>query len=199
MWQVSSRPVPLGRGVAVAAHERVHHQALARSRGGQRHMAALARDRHPAASAVGQQPRHTQAGARPQQGDRRAGHGRATADLAHFVRGQVRQGQGQRGEVVEHAQRAQPQAFAQRLLRERPIVVGHAHEVARDRVGHGDRCRARLAAQAIEVDADRGLEAGVFGHRQHLQVLDRRTGAVLPGQAGIGAADVGQQAAGWGG
>jgi hypothetical protein len=73
-------------------------------------------------------------------------------------------------------------------------VIGHAHDVADDRVGDRDRASAgRRAAEAMKVHADRIAQAGVIGTRQHDDVIDRRAGSALPGEARIGAADVGQQ------
>jgi hypothetical protein len=78
-------------------------------------------------------------------------------------------------------------------------VVGHADLVAGDRVGDRDRHRGRRAApQTVEVGAHGRLQRGVLGAGQHLHVGDRRAGRGLPGEAGVGAADVGQQAGGVG-
>ncbi len=179
----------------MALHQHVHQHAFARIGGGQRHVAAFAGNRHPAARAIGQQARHAQAGAGPEQAQRRTRHGRTTTHLPQVFCRQVRQRQRQRGEVVEHAQRAQAEFVAQGGLRERPVVVGHGDPVTGDRVGHGDGRQRRLAAQAVQVHADRRLQAGVVGHRQHLDVFDGGAGPGLPGQPRIGATDIGQQAA----
>jgi hypothetical protein len=106
----------LGRGVAVAADQAVHHGALARGGRRQRDMPALAFQRHPAAAPVGQQARHAQPGAGANQAHGHARHRRAAADLAQLVGRQVRQGQRQRGEVVEQAQRAQAELGLHRRL-----------------------------------------------------------------------------------
>jgi hypothetical protein len=76
------------------------------------------------------------------------------------------------------------------------VVVGHAHLVARDGVGDGDGRRAHRARRQVrEVSVQRLLHAGVVGHGQHADVAQGLAGRGLEGEAGVGAADVGQQAA----
>ena len=161
-------------------------------------MAALTLDRQPAAAPVGQQTRDAQPGARAQQGDGRIGLRRPAADLAQLAGRQHRQGQRQRGEIVEQLQGLQAELGLDRRLGKGPVVVGHAHFVAGDGVGNGDRGGLRPAlAQTIQVGVHRRLQRGEIGAGQHPHIGDGGARRGLPGEARIGAADVGEQAGKW--
>ena len=194
--QARPRHRALGRGVAEALLQRRHHGSFARGDGRQRHVPAFACQRHPAA-AHRHQAAHAQAGAGADQGDRCGlAVGRAAAgDLHRLVGAQQRQAARQRFEVVHHHQPLQPQRGAQCLDRERPVVVGHLHRVARHRVGDADGAQPGCGQAGLgEVAACCVEQRGVFGAGQHPHGLWRGAGPSLPGKAGVGAADVGQQA-----
>ncbi len=100
--------------------------------GAERHLAVADRD----------QPRHPRPRPAPSRPITLRGARLAAADLAHLRAAQARQRHRQRGEVVDHHQRLQAQPLAHLLDRELPVVVGHPHLVAFDRVGDGHRRRA---------------------------------------------------------
>ena len=157
-------------------------------------MAALTVDGEVAPAAAREQARRAQAGARAEHGQRHARLRAATPDLAQVGGMQSRQRQRQRGEVVDHLQTPQPELLAQLGNRERPMVVGHLHVVTDDRVGDPDGAFGRyLIAGFCQVVADRRqqrimLRTGVAGY-----VARRGAGMGLPGEAGVGAADVIEQ------
>jgi len=179
----------------VALADDLQHAGLAFVGRGERDVPAFALQRHPASRLVaGQQPGNAEPGARAQQRDRRIGHRRAAADLTALVRREVGQRERQRGEVVDHDEALEAQRLLDRRDRERPVAVRQPHRVARDGGRDADRApRRRRAVQVLQVVAHRVGQARVVGDGQRLDVAQRGGGAVLPGEAGVGAADVGQQ------
>ena len=72
--------------MAELAAQPVEHGRLLVVGRGQRDMAALAADHHVTPVAAAQQPGHAQAGARAEQGQRRAGDRAAATDRTQFLR-----------------------------------------------------------------------------------------------------------------
>ena len=157
---------------------------------------AFGAQRHPTVGGR-DQPAHAQARASTQQTHHAALARQPATDLAALIRHQPRQRHRQRGEVIHHHQRLEPQPLAHLLDGKLPVVVGHAHFIAFDRVGDG-YCRVfdlrHLARrQAGEVGRDGSMEVGMLRAPQRHGVLEHRRGR-FDGETGVGAADVGQQA-----
>ncbi len=106
---------------------------------------------------------------------------------------QPRQGHRQRSEVVDNDQRIEFQPLAHLGDRELPVVVGHAHRVAHDRVGDGDGRVVHVGVgHARQVGADGGVKVGIVGAAQRLDMFE----AARPRherEASVGAADVGDE------
>ena len=192
----------LGRGMAEAVVECGHHGGFARGGGAQRDVAALAGERGPGGrggpagtrGACRDETAHPQARAGADERHRRARDGGATGELHRLVGLECGQCPRQCFEVVYHHQPLELQAAAQRLDGERPVVVGHGHRIARHRVGDADgrQRRARPAARR-EVALGCRLQRGMLGAGVGADGLDGRARCALPAEAGVGAADVGQQ------
>nr|GEU28060.1 hypothetical protein [Tanacetum cinerariifolium] len=161
-------------------------------------VAAFAQQRGPAVLAR-DQAGNAKPGAGADQAQRRAGHRRALPHLALLLGRQKRQGTGQRREIVDHQQGVEVDFAAQRLDRECPVVVGHAHHVAGHRIGNrngamadaGDTGAGHLARGQI---SQQGIgQRGIGGARQHIDRDDLARGG-FQREACVGAADVRQQA-----
>ena len=71
----------------------------------------------------------------------------------------MRKGQGQSREVIQHALVLPTKVALQSRLRKAPVVIGHLHVIARDRVGNRNRrLLRRRQARALEVVFDGALE-----------------------------------------
>ena len=151
--------------MAINQGQAFHDHLFPRRDGWQRRMSAFAREGSPTCLTRGDQARHAQARARTQQPDHAARHRLAAAHLAHALAVEPWQRHGQRREVVDHQQGVQLQLLAHLLDGELPVVVGHAHPVAIDRVG--DRHR-RALSQAVALHqrpvAQVGIAAGAADH-----------------------------------
>ncbi|MNL10039.1 hypothetical protein D3C87_1308280 [compost metagenome] len=183
------------RQFAPGEGQHVHFALVARS---EADVAPFAAQRDPAVFRR-DHARHTQARARTEQTDDAVGARHAAADLLALVGPQIGQGHGQRREVIHHQQGVEAQRGAHRLDREEPVMVHHADIVVVDGIGDGDGRMAharrtggaRLVAVHIcgdGVEQRRVVVAGQHGHRFQVAL------ARFQHEAGIGAADVGQQA-----
>ena len=196
--QPSATHGAFGRHVAVALLQDGQHIEFTLGLRGQRDMAALTRQRHAQAGPRRKyQARHAQARARAQQRNRGARHGLATAHGAQLLGREHGQRQRECSEVVDDHQPLKTKRLAHGALRKAPAVVGHADRVARDRVGDAKR---RLAGRGDvhlgQVGRQGSIHRGELSTGQHTGVVQGAVGLVLPGQANVGAADVGQQAQG---
>ena len=170
------------------------NRALGRRGRRERRVAAFARQRRPAAIAGRNQAGHAEPGAGADEADGGLRATLAATDGDPFVIAQVAQRQGQRGEVVQDAEGGEAQCGAQRLDRELPVVVGHAHGIAIDRIGDGDgRMKHGRRADGGQIGADGRFRGVMRGAGQHLHIRDQARCA-FKREAGVGAADVGQQA-----
>jgi hypothetical protein len=117
----------------------------------------------------------------------------AWADLPHLAGLQMGQAHGQGGEVVDHQQRVEAHRAPRGLDGKPPGVVRHAHLVAFDRVGDGDRAQPDVARIDLgQVGPQGRQEIGVVRAPQVVAVaVDARF--AFECEPGIGAADVGEQ------
>jgi hypothetical protein len=99
--QAAARQHALGRHMAVLHAQPSQQGGFPLVGGGQGDMAAFAAEGRPAARAARQQAGDTQPCARPEQTDRRIGHGSRAADETQVRRAECRQAHGQCREVVE--------------------------------------------------------------------------------------------------
>ncbi|ODU10351.1 MAG: hypothetical protein ABS84_02935 [Rubrivivax sp. SCN 71-131] len=196
---------PLGRNMRVFAPHVSDHFGLQCVGSGQGCVAAFGRQRLPAVASA-QHGSHAEARAGTEDGE----HGAA----AHLGRGPRRraakpsplrgskagQGPRQRLEVVDNDQLRQGELAPQRFDRERPGAVGEADRVAGDRRGHGQggarrglKAGPELALQTLQIGLHRLRRAAMGRHRQGLHLFDSGLRVGDPGQARVGAADVGQQ------
>ena len=145
---------------------------------GQRDVPALARQRHAVAGTRWKhQARHAEPRARPHQRNGAARHGRTAAHLAQLRGGQRGQGQRQRGEVVDDHQALQAQRRLERALRETPAVVGHAHFIARDRVGNAKGSLTRGGDVHLgQIGGNGRVYRGELGAGQHAGVVQGPSG-----------------------
>ena len=157
-------------------------------------VAAFTGNRQPL-PAVGQQPRDPQARAGSQQRQWGVGlTGPHSADGAKGLGRQVRQGQGQRSEIVEHPQGLQAQRLLQLADRKGPVVVGHANQVARHRIGNADAGRLwPWQSACLQVGVDGCVNRGMGRAGHYTDVTDGAARRCLPAEAGIGATHVTKQ------
>jgi len=74
-----------------------------------------------------------------------------------------------------------------------PVMVGHAHEVTRDRVGDADCAPAGTLGDIAKVMLDCVREGGVVRASERARLAESAAGAELQGEAGVGPAHVAQQ------
>jgi hypothetical protein len=99
--------------------------------------------------------------------------------------------------VIDHHQGVEIDFAAQRLNRECPVVIGHAHHVAGDRVGNRNRAipdagDAGGYGRRGQIRDQGGGQGRVSGTRQHFDRFNLARGS-FQRKARIGAADVRQQ------
>ena len=192
--QAGARQHALGRHVSIAFGKEGDDPRFACVGRGQGDVTAFAGKRH-VVGAARYQTGDAQSGAGPHQADRMTRERTATTDLRAFVHLQLLQRQGERGEVVDHEQPFQAEAGAQRLDRECPVVIGHRHMVAGDRGGDAERGKRRHRKPfEREIAADGLLRTVVVGAGQGADMGRLGTGCGHDREAGIGAADVADQA-----
>ena len=157
-------------------------------------MPAFAGQRYPAV-AVRNEAGYTETRAGAKHGDGRARDRFSRAHSAFFGGRQARDGKRLRGEIVDNAQFFQPQFVLHGGDGETPMVVGHLDVVAGDGVGDGNRrLRDRLTLR-LQIGTDGVLQRGVVGGGQGLDGEQART--VAQGEAGVGAANIGEQVQAW--
>jgi hypothetical protein len=127
--------------------------------------------------------------------DRRAGDGRAAADLPAAIGPDARNRQRHRDKIVDDVEMVEPDFVCQARDRERPGMIGERQVIAGHRPGHRDGADlgARLAdnVQTVEIGQDRIAQRGVRRHRQN---LDRGGDAILKhGEARVRGPDIADQ------
>src|SRR5690606_28832113 len=101
-----------------------------------------------------------------------------------------------RHEVVDQFHGLEPQRLQRPLARDHPGMVGHAREVVLDPPGDREHRARRARAQRVEVVAPGLRQRAERTHREAADAVfqQRHRGArVGQGEAGVGAADVGEQ------
>jgi hypothetical protein len=166
---------------------------------GQRHMPAFAGQRQPAT--VGrQQPGDAQAGSRPEHGLGGERHRCTAADLPQFFGRQMRQGQGQCGEIVKQHEARQPQPLPDLRARKGPRAVGQAHRlaVAARRNGQSRRRQARRLFHRfnlVEIGTDGLHRPDIIGDGQNAHGTGRAV-FIEHGKARMRTPNVGNEAGG---
>ena len=156
-------------------------------------MAALARQRHPAGLARNQ-PADAQTCSGTDNGLRRVFHQLFSADLHQVFALRLRNRQRLRGKIVQQDKGFQTERLACGFDGKRPVVVGHLHPVAQNRIGNGNCGMADFRiADALQKFAGRIDDGVVVVAGQNFCLLDllRRN---FQREAGVGAAYVGHHA-----
>ncbi len=140
------------------------------------------------------QTRDTQPGAGAKHTDHRLGHRLAAGNLHAVFFLQTGQGHCQRGKAVDDQQGVQAEFAAHRFNRKTPVAVGHAHLVAVDRIGNGERRVMQLqVADLGQIGVHQRNDAGVFVAIEDVHRIEI-AGTGLQSEARARGADIRQQA-----
>jgi hypothetical protein len=160
-------------------------------------MTTLARHRDPA----GGRPHEAgdaDAGAGPEHDLGAVGDRFAATDLDQILRPKVGQRQRQRLEIVEDVQLLEPGRAAERVAGEGPRGIDESDILAGHRRGHGEGAVGRRLFQTGDIGGGSAGDGRMVGAKDLADVRELERIERGHGEAGIGAADVGDDGAGCG-
>ena len=168
---------------------------LALIAGGERNVATLARHRDPAGGRP-DEAGNADAGAGPEHELGAMGGRLAAADLDQILGRKMGQRQRQGLEVVEDVERLKPGRAAKLVAGEGPGGIGEADVIPGHRRGHGEGAVLRRLFQTGNVGGGSAGDGRMVGAEDLADVGELERVERGHGEAGIGAADVGDDGAG---
>src|SRR6478672_3029194 len=178
-----------------AAAEPLDDLELVPRMGGERNVTTFARHRDPV-SAGPDEARDADPGAWAEHHFGGLRCGRAAADLMQLLSAQMRQRQSERLKVVEKKNVVEACGARQALCGERPSGIGELDLAAGERRCHGDGASPWTLFQPGKIDLGGSFDACVLGTGKLPDLRQIEGLEIGESEAGVGAADIGNEGAG---